>query len=41
MASVEGHYANLLAPVYSWMIGGIDAALTQGAVDIAAVAQAP
>ena len=41
MASVDGHYADLLAPVYLWMIGGIDAALAQGAADIASLGPAP
>ena len=35
MASVEDHYSNLLAPIYLWMAGGIDAALAQGADDVA------
>jgi SAM-dependent methyltransferase len=34
MASVEDHYSNLLAPIYLWMAGGIDAALAQGAGDV-------
>jgi SAM-dependent methyltransferase len=34
MASVEDHYSNLLAPIYLWMAGGIDAALAQGADDV-------
>ena len=41
MASVDGHYADLLAPVYLWMIGGIDAALAQGAADISSLCPAP
>ena len=35
MSSVSEHYANLLAPIYLWTAGGIDAALTQGANDVA------
>jgi SAM-dependent methyltransferase len=32
--AVEQHYADVLAPVYLWMAGGIEAALVQGTVDI-------
>jgi SAM-dependent methyltransferase len=35
MVSVEGHYESLLAPIYLWMAGGIDHALSQGLSDIA------
>ena len=34
MATVEQHYQNLLGPIYVWMMGGIDAALRQGANEI-------
>ena len=37
MATVEQHYSELLAPVYLWMVGGLDAALTQGESDIDAL----
>jgi SAM-dependent methyltransferase len=35
MVSVEEHYESLLAPVYLWMAGGIEHALSQGLSDIA------
>jgi 2-polyprenyl-3-methyl-5-hydroxy-6-metoxy-1,4-benzoquinol methylase len=35
MATVSEHYGNLLAPIYSWMVGGAEHAFTQGAVDLA------
>lgn len=35
MASVEKHYVELLAPIYVWMVGGLEAALAAGAADIA------
>jgi SAM-dependent methyltransferase len=35
MVSVEQHYASLLAPIYLWQAGGIDAALAQGAEEVA------
>ncbi len=34
MTSISEHYTSLLAPIYLWMAGGIDAALIQGANDI-------
>ena len=34
MSSVSEHYANLLASIYLWMAGGIDAALAQGTNDV-------
>jgi SAM-dependent methyltransferase len=34
MTSVSEHYAKLLAPIYVWMAGGIDAALAQGADEV-------
>lgn len=34
MTSVEEHYRNLLAPIYLWMAGGIEAALAQGREDV-------
>lgn len=40
MHSVAEHYDTLLAPVYLWMAGGIDQALSQGASDIAGLAGA-
>lgn len=35
MSTVTRHYAHLLAPVYLWMLGGMDAALAQGAAEVA------
>jgi SAM-dependent methyltransferase len=37
MDDVESHYRDLLAPVYLWMAGGSDAALTSGASDLSDV----
>jgi len=34
MNSVEDHYATLLAPIYVWMCGGIEVALSQGEREI-------
>ena len=34
MASVFDHYETLLAPIYSWMAGGIDHALSVGTADV-------
>ena len=34
MPSVSEHYADLLAPIYSWMVGGVDAALSLGEADL-------
>ena len=34
MASVETHYATLLAPIYTWMAGGTEAAFDQGRADL-------
>ena len=38
MATVAAHYESHLAPVYLWMAGGIDLALSTGDADIADVA---
>ncbi len=38
VVSVAKHYASLLAPVYLWMAGGIEAALAQGESDLATLA---
>ena len=35
MPSVSEHYANLLGPVYSWMLGGAEAAFALGESDLA------
>lgn len=35
MTSIRSHYANHLAPIYLWMAGGIEHALTLGASDVA------
>ncbi len=37
MSSVTDHYSTLLAPVYTWMAGGADAAFALGAADLASV----
>ncbi len=39
MSSVASHYETLLAPVYLWMVGGIDNALALGASDLAGFAR--
>ena len=35
MASVAEHYEKHLAPIYLWMAGGLDHALSQGTADVA------
>jgi SAM-dependent methyltransferase len=35
MTSVARHYESLLAPIYLWMAGGLDSALSGGAADVA------
>lgn len=37
MSSVVEHYENLLAPVYTWMVGGADAAFGLGQSDLAPI----
>lgn len=37
MSSVDEHYERLLAPVYTWMAGGIEAAFATGQADLAPV----
>jgi hypothetical protein len=41
MNTALDHYATLLAPVYLWMSGGLEAALAQGTTDVAAFCPAP
>jgi SAM-dependent methyltransferase len=41
MSSVPEHYANLLAPVYSWMLGGAEAAFALGESDLASLLPVP
>jgi SAM-dependent methyltransferase len=36
MAQMEEHYANLLAPIYTWMVGGAEAAFALGQADLQA-----
>src|SRR5262245_59519854 len=36
MSSVADHYENLLAPIYTWMAGGAEAAFALGQQDLAA-----
>ena len=38
MRTAKEHYEALLAEIYVWMVGGIDAALALGAQDISALA---
>ena len=37
MSSVAEHYDRVLSPVYSWMAGGVEAALAAGAAELAAL----
>jgi 2-polyprenyl-3-methyl-5-hydroxy-6-metoxy-1,4-benzoquinol methylase len=37
MATAETHYRTLLGPVYSWMLGDLDAAFARGAAEIASL----
>lgn len=37
MSSVQEHYEEVLAPIYVWMVGGLEAALKAGARDVAAL----
>ncbi len=37
MATAQQHYENLLAPIYVWMVGGLEAALAAGAGDVEAL----
>lgn len=41
MPTVQAHYDTLLAPIYLWMAGGIENALTLGASDLADVSGKP
>lgn len=41
MDSVRDHYAGLLAPVYSWMAGGAEAALARGEAELDALRLTP
>jgi Methyltransferase domain len=41
MASVHGHYETHLAPIYSWMAGGVDHALSLGAADVSEFLDSP
>lgn len=41
MDSARYHYANLLAPVYSWMAGGAEAALARGDAELDALRLTP
>ena len=41
MASVCSHYETHLAPIYSWMAGGIEHALALGAADVSEFLEAP
>jgi SAM-dependent methyltransferase len=41
MPSVTEHYESLLAPIYVWMAGGMDAAITRGQAEVSAVCARP
>lgn len=41
MNDVADHYRQILAPIYLWMAGGADSALTQGAADLALLGITP
>ncbi|ABB56214.1 class I SAM-dependent methyltransferase [Synechococcus elongatus] len=41
MASTDQHYEQLLAPIYEWMAGGAEAALTAGAADLEGLLHSP
>jgi 2-polyprenyl-3-methyl-5-hydroxy-6-metoxy-1,4-benzoquinol methylase len=41
MTSVVNHYETLLAPIYLWMAGGLDEALSLGAADVSGLLVAP
>ena len=41
MPSVTEHYESLLAPIYVWMAGGMDAAITRGRAEVDAVCPRP
>ncbi len=41
VASVTEHYESHLAPIYVWMAGGIDAAITRGRAEVDAVCPRP
>src|SRR5450631_133227 len=41
MTSVTEHYETHLAPIYVWMAGGMDAAITRGRTEVAAVCPRP
>jgi SAM-dependent methyltransferase len=41
MASAFSHYETLLAPIYSWMAGGIEHALALGAADVSGLLEEP
>ncbi|HZT01668.1 MAG TPA: class I SAM-dependent methyltransferase [Steroidobacteraceae bacterium] len=41
MQSVRDHYASHLAPIYAWMCGGVEAALTRGEAELDALGLVP
>jgi 2-polyprenyl-3-methyl-5-hydroxy-6-metoxy-1,4-benzoquinol methylase len=41
MPSVRDHYSSHLAPIYSWMCGGVESALARGAAELDALALSP
>jgi 2-polyprenyl-3-methyl-5-hydroxy-6-metoxy-1,4-benzoquinol methylase len=41
MSSVHDHYASLLAPLYSWMAGGAEAAISRGEAELESLGLTP
>jgi predicted RNA methylase len=41
MASVPEHYESHLAPIYVWMAGGVDAAITRGQAEVDSICPQP
>ncbi len=41
MPTVTEHYESLLAPIYAWMLGGMDAAIARGHAEVNAVCPQP
>ncbi len=37
MTTVSDHYAKHLAPIYAWMVGGLESAFTRGAAELTAL----
>lgn len=41
MTSAREHYDQLLGPIYTWMVGGIESALERGAAELDAIVEKP